>query len=66
MGILGDILMGLMGAGQSYLEKNYDRVEALQGLSGEERAEKEREIQEKLARSREAINNVNEYRQNRD
>lgn len=66
MGILGDILMGLLGASQSYAEKNYSRMEGLQGLSGKEREDKEKEIKAKLEQSRKAINNVNEYRQNRD
>lgn len=66
MGLLGDIFMSLLGASQSYAEKNYDKMECFNGLSSEERAEKEKEIQAKLARSRDAINNVNEYRQNRD
>lgn len=62
MGILGDIFMFFLESSQSYAEKNYKKMECFNGLEGEEKARKEREIQAKLARSRVAIDNVNEER----
>ena len=62
MGILGDIFMSLLGAGQSYAEKNYEKMDCFKGLAAEEKAEKEFEIQAKLVRTRAEINNVNEER----
>lgn len=62
MGLLGDIFMALLGASQSYAEKNYEKMECFKGLDGEEKERKEREIQAKLAQSRAAIDNVNAER----
>lgn len=67
MGILGDILVALLESGQNFCEKNYDKAEGFKGLTPEERAEKEREVQAKLDRSRAALKNVKASRyQNND
>lgn len=49
MGILGNIFMSLLGAGQSYAEKNYEKMDCFKGLAAEEKAEKEFEIQANVA-----------------
>ena len=67
MGLLGDIFMALLEGGQNFCEKNYDKAECFKGLTPEERAEKEQEIQAKLDRSRAALKNVKSSRsQNND
>lgn len=67
MGLLGDIFMALLESGQNFCEKNYDKAEGFKGLTSEERAAKEQEVQAKLARSRAALENVKASRnQNND
>lgn len=67
MGLLGDIFMALLEGGQNFCDKNYNKAECFKGLTPEERAEKEQEIQAKLDRSRAALENVKSYNaQNRD